>query len=413
MLTNTEIKQAQVRIEDGIAKSYKLFDQGGLHLFVSETGTKIWRYQFRLNGKQGLYTIGRYANDSGRVLLSLVDARDKHHEAQKLVAEGINPSTAKQDAKKAALQAKADSFSQVSQLWLEWFRTGKSERHVSTTEARMKNYILPVLGAVPVNNLTTMMLVEFAKSAEKEAGRETADRCLMVIGQILRWAVANGKAVQNVYAGLKPSEILSPVDNTKPTNFARLDEKDLPGLLQAIEVYQGSPLARFAMKLMAYTLLRTGELINMRWSDVDMDAALITIPADRMKANRDHVVPLSTQAMGIVQSLRTLHLHREHKGVRSEYVFPGTQGAVTMSNMTLLQMLNRMGYAKQMTGHGWRGVASTILNERGYNRDWIEMALAHIPQGVRADYNRALYLPQRREMLQWLSDHYDKLCSCL
>lgn len=407
MLTNTEVKQALVG-----AKSYKLFDHGGLHLFVSETGTKIWRYQFRLNGKQGLYTIGRYANDSGRVLMPLTEARDRHHEAQKLVAQGINPSTAKQDAKKAALQAQADSFAQVAGLWLAWFRTGKSARHVSTTEARMKNYILPVLGAVPVNGLTATALVEFAKSTEKETGRETADRCLMVIGQILRWAVANGKATQNVHAGLKPSEILSPVDNTKPTNFARLDEKDLPGLLQAIEVYQGSPLARLAMKLMSYTLLRTGELINMRWSDVDMGAATITIPADRMKANRDHVVPLSKQALQCLQSLQMLKQHRETTGLLSLHVFPGTQGAVTMSNMTLLQMLNRMGYGKKMTGHGWRGVASTILNEHGYNRDWIEMALAHIPQGVRHDYNKALYLDGRREMLQWYADRLDKLCAC-
>jgi hypothetical protein len=257
MLTNTEVKKADIKTKDGAAKSYKLFDQGGLYLHVAETGAKLWRYQFRIDGKQGLLSIGKYP------VVSLADARKAHLEAQKLVQQGINPSAAKQDAKKAALQAQADSFSQVSQLWLEWFKTGKSVRHVSTTEARMKNYILPRLGAVPVNVLTTMALVDVAKSIEAEAGRETADRCLMVIGQILRWAVANGKAIQNVHAGLKSSEILSPADNTK-TNFARLDEKDLPRLLQAIEVYQGSPIARLGMKLMAYTLLRTGELINMR-----------------------------------------------------------------------------------------------------------------------------------------------------
>jgi integrase len=408
-MTNIEVKQAQIRIENGQAKPYKLFDGGGLHLFVSETGTKIWRYQFRLNGKQGLLTIGKYP------AVTLAEARDKHRAAQKQVSEGINPSEAKQNAKKAALQAQANSFSQVAQLWLDWFKTGKSERHVSTTEARMRNYILPSLGAKPVNDITTPMLVEFAKSAESEAGRETADRCLMVVGQILRWAVANAKAAKNALAGLKASEILKPVDPTKTVNFARLDEKDLPGLLQAIEVYQGSPLARLAMKLMAYTLLRTGELINLRWTDVDMDGATITIPADRMKAGRDHVVPLSRQALEIMQKLQMLKQHREQTGtgtgVQRQHVFPGTQGAVTMSNMTLLQMLNRMGYGKKMTGHGWRSVASTILNERGFNRDWIEMALAHVPQGVRHAYNKALYLDGRREMLQWYADHLDKLCN--
>jgi integrase len=398
MMTNTEVKQAKIRVEDGIAKSYKLFDQGGLHLFVSETGTKIWRYQFRLNGKQGLYTIGKYP------LVSLAEAKDKHREAQKQVADGINPSTTKQAAKKAALQAQADSFAQVTELWLKWFRDGKSERHVSTTEARLRNHVLPALGAVPVNDLTTKNLTDFVTQVQDDHGRETADRCLMVIGQILRWAKANHFAKQNVHADIKPSDILK---TPKVANFASLDEKDLPGLLQAIEIYQGSPLARLGMKLIAYTLLRTGELITLRWTDVDMDAATIFIPGERMKAGRDHMVPLSKQALHI------LHLLKQISGShRSGYVFPGTQGAATMSNMTLLQMFRRMGYGKKMTGHGWRSVASTILNENNFNRDWIEMALAHWTQDVRHAYNKALYLPQRREMLQWYADHLDKLSNC-
>lgn len=165
------------------------------------------------------------------------------------------------------------------------------------------------------------------------------------------------------------------------------------------------------MKLMAYTLLRTGELISLRWSDVcldcgDADSPKITIPSDRMKAGRDHVVPLSKQA---AHTLRLLKQYREQIGSKSEYVFPGTQGAATMSNMTLLLMFKRMGYAGRMTGHGWRSVASTILNENGFNRDWIEMALAHVPQGVRADSNKTLYLEQRHGMLQWYADRLDTL----
>jgi integrase len=276
------------------------------------------------------------------------------------------------------------------------------------TESRLNRVVLPALGGHAVNEMTAQMLVEFAKSIESENGREMADRCLMVVGQVLRWAVSNGKAKQNVHAGLRTSEILKPA---KVVNFARLEETELPHLFQAIEVYNGTPLARFAMKLMSYTLLRTGELINLLWSDVclncgDADAPKITIPGERMKAGRDHVVPLSKQA---VHTLRLLKQYGERIGSRSEYVFPGTQGAATMSNMTLLLMFKRMGYAGRMTGHGWRSVASTILNEQGYNRDWVEMALAHIPQGVRHDYNKALYLDGRREMLQWYADRLDTL----
>ncbi len=398
MLTNTEVQGARIKKVDGIAKPYKLFDQGGLHLFVSATGTKIWRYQFRLHSKQGLYTIGKYPH------VTLAEARDKHRDAQKLVDKGINPSTAKQDAKKAAQQTKADSFAQVTELWLEWFRDGKSNRHVSTTEARLRNHVLPALGATPINDLTARHLTKFVTRVQDDHGRETADRCLMVIGQILRWARANHHVEQNVHADIKPSDILK---SPKVVNFASLEEKDLPGLLQTIEIYQGSPLARLGMKLMAYTLLRTGELITLRWTDVDLEAATITIPGERMKSRRDHMVPLSRQA------LHTLRLLQKISGAHSSgYVFPGTQGAATMSNMTLLTMLRRMGYGKKHTGHGWRSVASTILNENNFNRDWVEMALAHVPQGVRAAYNKALYLRQRREMLQWYADRLDKLCSC-
>jgi integrase len=404
MLTAAEVNGAKVRVEDGQARPYKIFDQCGLYLHVSETGSKLWRYQFRLNGKQSIASLGRYP------VTSLADARDAHREAQKLVAQGINPTGERKARVEAEKAATVHSFASVAGEWLDWFRTGKSTRHVAVTESRLNRVVLPALGGYAVNEITAQTLVEFAKAVESERGREMADRCLMVVGQVLRWAVSNGKAKQNAHAGLRPSEILKPA---KVVNFARLEEKELPGLLQAIELYTGTPLARLAMKLMAYTLLRTGELINLRWSDVcidcgEADAPKFTIPGDRMKMGRDHVVPLSKQAS------HTLHLLRQYRdqiGSKSEYVFPGTQGAATMSNMTLLLMFKRMGFGKKMTGHGWRGVASTILNDHGFNRDWIEMALAHVPQGVRHDYNKALYLEGRREMLQWYADRLDTLAN--
>ena len=376
-----------------------MFDQGGLYLHVTEAGSKLWRYQFRLDGKQSIASLGRYP------LMSLAEARAAHRGAQKLVAEGINPTRHRKARLEAEKATKVHSFASVSGEWLDWFRHGKSERHVSVTESRLDRIILPALGAYAVNDLSAQTLVEFAKEIELENGREMANRCLMVVGQILRWAVSNGKAKGNAHAGLRPSEILKAA---KVVNFARLKETELPELLQAIEIYQGTPLTRMAMKLMAYTLLRTGELTNLRWTDVcldcgDADAPKITIPGERMKAGRDHVVPLSKQAAHTVRLIRSL------VPVSSEYVFPGTQGAAVMSNMTLLLMFKRMGYAKKMTGHGWRGVASTILNEQGFNRDWVEMALAHAPQGVRHDYNKAMYLEQRRGMLQWYADRLDTL----
>ncbi len=407
-LTAAEVNGAKVRIEGGQAKAYKLFDGGGLYLHVTETGAKLWRYQFRLDGKQSIYSIGKYTDaGSNRVIMSLAAARDAHREAKKLVDAGTNPTSHRKSRIEAEKAAKVHSFTSVAREWLDWFRHGKSERHVTVTESRLNRVILPALGGYAVNDIKPQTLVDFAKAIESESGREMADRCLMVVGQVLRWAVSNGMAKQNVHAGLRPSEILKPA---RVVNFARLEEKDLPGLLRSIDVYSGT-LARLAMKLMAYTLLRTGELINLRWSDVcvdcgDTDAPKITIPGERMKAGRDHVVPLSRQAAHICTLLKQ---YRKMTDSKSQYVFPGTQGAATMSNMTLLVMFKRMGYGKKMTGHGWRGVASTILNEKGFNRDWIELALAHVPQGVRHDYNKALYLDGRRKMLQWYADRLDTL----
>ncbi len=394
-LTATEVSGARKR--DG-GKPYKLFDQGGLYLHVSETGSKLWRYQFRLNGKQSIASLGKYP------VVSLKEAREAHLAAQKLVAQGINPTSDRKAKEAAEKAAQVESFASVAEMWLEWWRNGKSERHVSVTESRITGKITPALGGHRVNAITAKIVREFVQSVEAESGSEMADRCLMVVKQILRYAKAHDYVTANVAEGIKPSEILK---QRKEVNFARLDEKELPGLLQAIEVYPGTPLARLGMKLMALTLLRTGELINLRWSDVcldcgDADAPKITIPEERMKAGRDHVVPLPKQACHVLQLLKQI-------SGKGQYVFPGTQGAATMSNMTLLLMFKRMGYGKKMTGHGWRGCASTILNERGYNRDWIEMALAHVPQGVRHDYNRALYLERRREMLQWYADHLDRL----
>lgn len=395
-LTATEVAGAKRR-SDG--KAYKLFDQGGLYLHVTEQGTKYWRYQYRLNGKQNIFSIGSYANATGRILMSLQEARDAHAEAQKLVERGVHPKQAREEKKAAAQAAKVDSFATVARMWLAWWRTAKSQRHVATTESRLNGKIIPALGKLGVNDITAKMVREMAQAIERESGSEMADRCLMVVKQVLRYAVAHQYLEANPASEIKPSEILK---ERKQVNFARLNEKELPGLLQAIELYQGTPLARLGMKLMAYTLLRTGELINLEWADVDLNAQTITIPGERMKAGRDHIVPLSTQAT------LTLHLLKQISG-KGRYVFPGKQGAATMSNMTLLLMFKRLGYGKKMTSHGWRGAASTILNEKGFNRDWIEMALAHVPDGVRHDYNKALYLDGRRQMLQWWADRLDAL----
>ncbi len=240
-----------------------------------------------------------------------------------------------------------------------------------------------------------------AKRIEARGALDIAKRSLQTCGQVFRYAVAHGVIERNPAADVKPGDALKP---RKKDHYARLETKELPELLRKIEAYQGSPWTRLALKLMALTFVRTGELIGARWDEFDVEAAEWRIPAERMKMRTPHVVPLSAQALDVVRSLHELRN-------RSPLLFPGERDhEKPMSNNTILAALKRMGYAGRMTGHGFRGVASTILHEAGFDHAHIELQLAHMERDeVSAAYNFATYLPQRRKMMQWYADHLDAL----
>jgi integrase len=231
---------------------------------------------------------------------------------------------------------------------------------------------------------------------EQRGASDLAKRALETTGQIFRYAIAHGYATRNPAADIKPADILK---STRKVNFARVDAKELPGLLKAIEVYQGSVVTRLAMKLMAMCFPRTSELIGARWSEFDLKARRWNIPAARMKMKSPHIIPLSTQALEVLGLLRTVT-------GSGELLFPGDRNASKpMSNNTILQALKRMGYgplsAQRQTGHGFRGIASTILHEQGFEHDHIELQLAHTQRNaVSASYNHALYLAPRAKMMQ-------------
>jgi integrase len=244
-----------------------------------------------------------------------------------------------------------------------------------------------------------MELVQLAKSIESRGASDMAKRILQIVGMVFRYAVAHGYSKRNPAAEIRPSDILKP---TRKINMARIDAKELPALLRAIEVYEGRQLTRLAIKLMALTFVRTSELIGARWEEFDIDARRWSIPATRMKMKTPHIVPLSLQAVEVLELLRTISGNRE-------LVFPGEQDyKKPMSNMTILKALERMGYKGRMTGHGFRGLASTILHEQGYNHDHIELQLAHAPRNaVSAAYNHALYLEPRTKMMQDWADYLE------
>jgi integrase len=388
-LTDTEIRKS--RPGD---KAYRLPDSKGLFLFITPTGGKLWRWKYRHRGMQKLMTLGKYPD------VPLALARERHAEARRLLATGVDPMEQRK-AEKTAFKAKNEnSFQTIAGLWFEHWRVEKSRQHVDATRRRMAANILPLLGSRPITEIEAPELVAMVKAIETRGASDLAKRAMENAGQIFRYAIAHGYAKRNPASEIRPADILKP---THKTNLARIDAKELPGLLRAIEVYQGTHVTRLAIKLMAMTFVRTSELIGAKWGEFDMEAARWNIPAERMKMRSPHIVPLAAQAIEVLEMLRTLT-------GSSEWLFPGDRSSSkSMSNNTILQALKRMGYKGRMTGHGFRRLASTILHEQGYTHEHIELQLAHAPRNaVSAAYNHALYLEPRAKMMQDWADFLER-----
>ena len=384
-LTDTEIRKAKAK-----TSAYRMSDGGGLYLFVTPPGGKLWRWKYRFEGREKLMSFGSYPD----VSLSL--ARERHAEARKLLATGTDP-MAERKAEKAAAE---DSFQSVAHVWLEHWQDGKSPRHAAYVKRRMEADILPCLGARPIAAIEAPELVAMTKAIEQRGARDIAKRALETTGQVFRYAIAHGYSTRNPASEIRPSDILK---SARKINYARVDARELPELLRAIEVYQGTHVTRLALKLMALTFVRTSELIGAKWAEFDLEAARWDIPAERMKMRTPHIVPLARQALDVLDTLRTLT-------GESAWLFPGDRNAKkSMSNNTLLKALERMGYKGRMTGHGFRGLASTILHERGCAHEHIELQLAHAPRNaVSAAYNHALYLEPRAKMMQGWADFLER-----
>jgi integrase len=388
-LTDTEIRRSKPAL-----KPYKLADGGGLHLLVTPSGGRLWRWKYRFQGTEKQLSIGRYPD------FSLADARERRDAARKRLANGIDPMAERMAEKTAVKVATDHTFEKIAELWLEHWRGNKSARHASTTVNRLKVNVYPVLGNRPIAEIEPIEVVQLAKGIESRGASDMAQRILQIVGMVFRYAVAHGYSKRNPSAEFRTSDILKP---TQKINMARIDARELPALLRSIEVYEGRQLTRLAIKFMALTFVRTSELIGARWEEVDLEASRWSIPAVRMKMRTPHFVPLSRQAVEALELLRTI-------SGSGELVFPGEQDSTKpMSNMTILKALERMGYKGRMTGHGFRGLASTILHEQGYNHDHIELQLAHAPRNaVSAAYNHALYLEPRAKMMQDWADFLER-----
>ncbi len=364
-------------------------------LLVQPNGSKWWRYRYRYNGKEKMLSIGTYPQ------VTLKDARSLRVTASNLLKQGIDPSQHRQEQKLAMALAAENSFESVARLWWSNWKADKTERHAHYVIRRLETDIFPLIGSKSITEITVLNLIMAVKKIESRGALDIAKRALSTCGQVFRYAVAHGLAERNPASDIKPSDVLK---SAKKTNYARLDQKELPELLRKIEAYDGYPLTKLALQLMVLTFVRTSELIGACWEEIELDSKLWYIPAERMKMRSPHIVPLSSQAIAVIEKISNLSSH-------SPLLFPGERSASKpMSNNTILFALYRMGYHSRMTGHGFRGIASTILHEQGYPHEHIELQLAHSPRDeISASYNHALYLEPRRQMMQDWADYLDSL----
>lgn len=387
-LTDATCKNA--RCPEGKARE-RYADSGGLYLEALPAGGKHWRWKYRIGGKEKRLAIGTYP------AVTLAQARQARDEARKKLLDGVDPVQSKLDARLAVRVRMGTTFEAVTRVWFEHWRGPKTARHAEYVMRRLEADVFPALGNKPIADITAPQLLAMAKAIESRGALDIAKRALQTCNQVFRYAVAHGIIERNPGADVRPGDALKA---RKKTNYARLDGKEVPTLLRKIDSYQGTAHTRLAMQLMALTFVRTGELIAARWGEFDLEAAEWRIPAERMKMRTPHIVPLSAQA---VEVLATLHELRS----LSDLVFPGQRNhEQPMSNNTILQALERMGFKHRMTGHGFRSIASTMLHELSFRHDVIELQLAHQERNaVSAAYNHATYLPERRVMMQAWADH--------
>lgn len=379
MATNT-LTDAKCKAAKPTEKAQKIFDGGGLHLFVTPKGAKVWRMAYRFDGKQQTASFGEYP------LIGLADARGKRDEYRRQLANGEDPAAARKASKatKTLEQANNDYWATRGDL---------SPSYLKKSKRAIEQYLYPRFKTTTLDAITRDDLLDVLRSIDAQGKSVYVRKVRLWTGMVYDWAVEHRYATTNPAALIDPRKAFS---RAKVTSLPALELREVPDLMQRLAM-ERTLQSVLGCKLLAFTWLRTNELRRMRWDDIDGD--VLRIPGERMKRDKDHLVPLSTQAQALIAELR-----QRKNG--SEFVFPSDRRTDRpMSENAVLYLLHRMGYKGKLSGHGFRTIASTWANERGFNKDAIERQLAHSPEDkVRSAYNRAEYLPQRKEMLQAYGD---------
>ena len=387
-LTDINIRKAK-----SDKKVRKLSDGGGLFLQIEPTGGKLWRYKYRFEGKQKLLALGKYPD------VPLQEARKRHTEAREQLAQGVDPSAVKKAQKAAGKERAANTFEVIAREWFDRWKTGRVVGHSSKIIANLQKNVFPLIGGKPIDELTRQAVMDVLNRLVDRGVIDTAHRTKATISRVMQYAIETGRAK---YSPVPGSGALPPVQTTHMASIT--EPAKVAELLRAIEDYQGLPAVRAALRLAPLVFARPGELRLMKWSDIDLDQAEWKYTVSKTKT--DHLVPLSRQAVEILKYLHPLT-------GSGEYVFPGIRPGRAISDMTLNRALQTMGYdtKTEMTGHGFRAMARTLLAERlHFPAEVIEHQLAHkVPDSLGMAYNRTKFLDDRRRMMSVWADYLDEL----
>ncbi|MDT8399843.1 MAG: integrase domain-containing protein [Pseudomonadales bacterium] len=387
-LTNTEVKQARAK-----AKEYNLADGKGLYLRVKPNGTKLWIFQYPrpFTKKRSNLSLGTFPP------LSLADAREEVAVLRAALGKGIDPKVYRDQEDKRRAEAHGATFETVFRRWLQVKEPSISESYRQRMVAALELHVLPRMGKVPVSELTAPMAIEYLSPIAARGALETVRKLCRWINEVMDYAVNAGMVQASPLSGIRKA-FQTPATKNRPA----IESEELPAFLQALEQASITLPTRCAIEWLIYTLARPAEGATAKWSEIDFEVATWTIPAEKMKMRRPHVVPLSRQALAILQVIKPLSGHRE-------YIFPSAKNPREGINPSTANMaIKRMGYGGRLVAHGIRALGSTILNEQGHDPDLIEVTLAHVDKNaIRAAYNRAEYLERRRKLMEWWGEYIE------
>ena len=363
-------------------------DGNGLQLWVRYTGVKSWISAYRWQGKQQTLTIGTYP------VMGVQDARQRNIEIKRLIADGINPKEHKKEQQ--ASQDGSKLFDTIAQAWYAERKTYLAPNTFNRNYSAYERDIKPAIGHKVIDDITPPDVLAIGKAVEARGANEMARRTIREVGQIFKHAIRTGLAVSNPAVDI--TEAIKP---HRTVHHSRITTQQLPKLLQDIEAYDGDILVKYGLWFMCYTFLRTNEVRYLEWQDIDLTRQLITIPADKMKAKRLHIIPLAPQVTELLNKIKAL-------GFSNQYVFFNPSTRKPYSQNAFITALWRLGYKGRMTGHGFRGLASTTLHEQGYMHEAIELQLAHDRENkISKAYNGAQHLPYRTKMMADWANYVD------